>query len=272
MNLSDYISYIFKEIRAPLSFKTQYAVEKFIKIPVILFNKIFKVRLPMPYLFKNDYILENRWGKWKIKARSDYDYNVNPMHEEGLEQVFKNCRGIFLDIGAHIGKWSVVAGRTAEKIYAFEPTPETYGYLMENVRLNELSKIITPVNKGVSSHKGELKFEISATNSSMSKIVQDTPENANSIRIETLAIDDFLKEKTIAPERIELVKIDVEGHEFEVLKGMENLLLKSRKLRLLCEILPEQQDKKQIIEYMKNLGFSCRELPTHNDFLFEKSI
>ncbi|HYF03213.1 MAG TPA: FkbM family methyltransferase [Patescibacteria group bacterium] len=269
MSLPSYLRYIFTEIKAPLSFKITYAAEKFLKIPFMFVQRVFKKKVSMPYLFTNDYVLENRWGKWKIKAYSDYDYSINPMHEKGLESVFTGCRGIFLDIGAHIGKWSIVAGRTAKKAYAFEPTPEPYKYLLQNISLNGLTGKVVPVNKGVSSSRGEMTFEISPTNSSMSKIVQASTD-APTLTIPTTSIDEFLKEENIAFSDIELVKIDVEGHEFEVLKGMKHLLQQAKRIRIICEILPEQVEKAEIIRWMESLHFKTHELPTGNDFLFEK--
>ncbi|MES2764907.1 MAG: FkbM family methyltransferase [Bacteroidota bacterium] len=270
MNLPDYLTYIFKEINAPLPFKIKYALEKFVKIPVLLINKTFKTKLPLPYLFKEDYILQNNLGKWKIKSHSDYDYSINPMHEEGLAEIFKSCRGVFLDIGAHIGKWSIVAGKTAQKAYAFEPTPEPYTYLTQNIALNAMSDKVVAVNKGVSSAKGEMTFEISATNSSMSKIVSDSTKSAQTLTIPTISIDEFLKENNVATGEIDLIKIDVEGHELEVLKGMKNLLAENKRMRIVCEILHDQTEKPQILEYMKKFGFKSRQLPSKTDYFFEK--
>jgi len=54
---------------------------------------------------------------------------------------------IFLDIGSHIGKWSILlANKKNIKAYCFEPNPETYRYLVESVKLNNLVNKVTCLN------------------------------------------------------------------------------------------------------------------------------
>ena len=54
---------------------------------------------------------------------------------------------IFLDIGSHIGKWSILlANKKDIKSYCFEPNPESYKYLVENIKLNNLTNKVISTN------------------------------------------------------------------------------------------------------------------------------
>ena len=144
-----------------------------------------------------------------------------------MNQNLKKCEVVF-DIGANIGNWTKYALAVNEnlKIHCFEPSKWTYKKLIKN---NFPSNVICN-NFGLSSIKGEKVLYIleqgSAGNSLYQKfdieneesyILQDKTEL---IKLDTL--NNYCKENNI--EQIDFMKIDAEGHDYEVLKGGKNLI------------------------------------------------
>jgi len=251
------INYILQEIDAPIGFKAKYMLEKIIKLPFVILKQ------PLSYLFHEDYILKNRDGIWKIKAHSDFDYAVASYHEPELEPLFRNTDGICFDIGAHVGKWSIYLAKMSEynQVYAFEPNPETFKYLVENIKLNGLNNVFA-YNIGTSSQKGIANFTATSM-AAMSHI-----DNKDSLQINTLDLDSFIQENRIEVNDIKLIKIDVEGHEFEVLIGMQKTLEKlSNDVKIICEVT---QNKDKLLEFMQERGYFGILTQTGQDYLFVK--
>lgn len=126
---------------------------------------------------------------------------------------------LFLDIGANIGSFTVLASAEVGAFtYCFEPLPETFLQLERNITLNNISSKVAKFNIGLASQKGELVFT-NEKDSSMNHVAMNANENSSSVKIEVDLLDNILNEKTPY-----LMKIDVEGFELEVLKGAINTL------------------------------------------------
>ena len=268
-----YLRYVLDEMKAQPGVKARYLGEKVLKAPVVRLNRLCGLSLPLPYLLREDYTVSNRYGTWLIRHGSDFDYSINPLFEQSLEPSFQ-CRGrVFLDIGAHIGKWSVFVARANPEVqvYAFEPHPVTFEYLQQNVKLNRLRNV-EPVHVAVSSGRSKALFEMPRVNTEMSQVVTaPARSNCDLMQIDTLGVDDFLAERHLSPEDVGLVKVDVEGHELQVLEGMRCLLEGATDLSLVCEILRRQTQREAIFRYMADLGYGATQLPTGVDYLFRRT-
>lgn len=132
---------------------------------------------------------------------------------------------VIFDVGSHIGLYSI-AVRTASKkarILAFEPNPLTY----EKLSLNVKDSNIKCYNIGFSDNKGETILHTNSDKSTLSSIYERNLDHLNikldqKVSIKTETIDDFCSTNNI--DHIDLLKLDVEGHELAVLKGAKNLL------------------------------------------------
>jgi FkbM family methyltransferase len=146
----------------------------------------------------------------------------------------------FFDIGSNIGLFSLHAAQIVTNkgsIHAFEPTPNTFARLMENIELNRYQHIITANNIGISSNIGTLSLNISTDGhdawNTFAKQSEICFEKKIEIPVEKL--DNYLTEKNISCKDIALIKIDVEGWEMEVIKGAKNLLIEENAPVLMVE-------------------------------------
>lgn len=116
----------------------------------------------------------------------------------------------FLDCGAYIGDSALIFEKyyNPKKIYSFEPDEESYNYMFETIKLNNLNKVV-PINLGVGSKDCTLNF------SHMSSVSHITPEDGN-YKIELTMVDKFVFDRNLD---VGLIKMDVEGYAFEALKG-----------------------------------------------------
>jgi FkbM family methyltransferase len=150
-----------------------------------------------------------------------------------------NKQNIFWDVGANIGFYSIIASKEMNyinKIFAFEPEPKTFNILRKNIELNKVNNInALPVALGdISGEK--LLYPSDSPNFGAHSFVQrtDFKTKKKGVRIKINTADKIIDELKI--ETPEVIKIDVEGAEILVLRGMKNIF-KSEKLKtIFCEI------------------------------------
>ena len=144
---------------------------------------------------------------------------------------------VMLDVGANYGYYSMVAApylRAAGKIIGFEPNPSLYKLYRNSIHLNGFGEIIEARPLGVSDVTGSIKFEIEPGYPGGGRIPRhdDAPRDGHEmIEVPTVRLDDHLPSDAI----VDVVKIDVEAHEEQALKGMRNLVRRSPHLVILME-------------------------------------
>lgn len=154
-----------------------------------------------------------------------YENRNHDVHSNGELTVLKKISllnpSVIIDGGANIGSYSVLINKfnPKTKIYAFEPVKSTFEKLKENTKIY---KNIIPVEKGLYSKSCEKEINIfnSDTHSSLYDIKGISYKSNQTITIQLTDGDSFLTENDI--NFIDFLKIDVEGAEYEVLKGFEN--------------------------------------------------
>lgn len=145
-------------------------------------------------------------------------------------------RGLtYIDIGGNIGNHTVYFGKIlgAKHIYTFEPQAEVIKILQKNVELNNLSDSVTVFNCGIGSQ--DTKAEIGFNGNSVKNIGCTTLKEVESGTIEIRKLDSIVFQR-----KIDFIKIDVEGMEFEVLNGAEQIIRKDKPI-LWVEILDENR-------------------------------
>jgi FkbM family methyltransferase len=158
-------------------------------------------------------------------------YAYEPETLRVFVKLARTARG-FLDIGAASGAFTLVASSVNESIvtYAFEPLDDSYARLAEHIRINALSGRCFPIKKALSDQVGTAEFfvpdpSVLSRDCSFLVDVREEPEwPGRRLSVETTTA------ATVVPadEPIDLVKIDAEGAEAVILKGMHPLLVAQR--------------------------------------------
>jgi FkbM family methyltransferase len=124
------------------------------------------------------------------------------------------------------------------RVYAFEPNPDNFNLLKKNVEINNYQNVIL-VPKAVSSKNGKQKLYISEENKGAHTIIEVT-KNQKYIEIDSICLDNYFVRFN---EKIDFIKIDVEGFEGEVIKGMTRLLQNADEIGIMMEFSPHLIEK-----------------------------
>ena len=127
-----------------------------------------------------------------------------------------------LDIGAHIGLFSVIASEVTGdkgKVFAFEPSPSTTSFLKKTIHINHKEAVIEPVQQAMSNEVGKITFFVSEDkiDNSNSLISYLDDRKLSGIEVDVTTIDNFVALKNIIG--VSFIKIDVEGAEYDALRG-----------------------------------------------------
>jgi FkbM family methyltransferase len=186
----------------------------------------------------------------------------------------------FLDIGANHGYFSVLAGLCVGregKVFAFEPNPAVVAGLRSHVSLNALDGRVEIVETAVSDEdnsKVEFFVGVSTESSVYSSLVpsqfalqQGWLSNESKILVTTRTLDKWIADR--ASPRIDVIKIDVEGAELSVLKGMPQTLAVSKPRSIICETTWDGEAHRLLQSY----GYKAQELDCsvngYGNILFE---
>jgi FkbM family methyltransferase len=185
-----------------------------------------------------------------------------PIETDLVKKVIKKGSNV-LDIGANIGYYTLIFANLCGKhgkVYAFEPEPENFLILKKNIELNGYHNVIL-INKAVSNKTGKTKLYLSEYHHT-AHTIYNSNDNRPYIEIETITLDDFFIN---FKERIDLVKMDVEGSEPGIIEGMSSLLQNNADIKIISEYFPNAIMKygKEPEEYLKifeNKGFELHNI------------
>ena len=180
--------------------------------------------------------------------RGDFEF-----HEIRFINDFLQHKDTFIDIGANIGYFSMIASKCVGdegKIHSFEPTKKTYDRLLESIKLNQANNV-SAHKIALSNISEEREFTISNDGFDAYNSLGKPSEGSDFIKeiVHTKPFDTVIEEKNISTPS--LIKIDVEGWEMPVIEGMKNLLNKKDAPVLMVEFTEDNANL---------AGFSCSDL------------
>ncbi len=207
------------------------------------------------------------FGAWWVAQHSALDANILTIGFERAEiqfvDNFLKPGMTVLDIGAHHGLYTLLAskrvGRTG-KVIAFEPSPRERERLGRHVRLNRCFNVkIEPFALGNSQSQADLYLTSGMNDWCNSLRKEAAGEVAKTERVDVLPLDDYLAKAAI--DRVEFMKVDVEGAELGLLNGARKLLTSIHRPVILCEVQdvrtgPWGYAAKEILEYVDPCGYS----------------
>lgn len=200
-----------------------------------------------------------------VRFGGDYRMRVHPVDENGRrvfvhgfearERLTRHFVRLLhpgdcvLDIGANVGYYTMVAAKLVGPggcVHAFEASPQTFCWLKANARLNPAADIHVH-DKAVSDECGEVTFHTAKEACTGYSSIRDLGAETGSVaRVPSVSIDSILND--LPPVR--LVKIDVEGAEMLVLRGMSGLIERDQPF-----VIFEVDDG-----FLRELGFSAQDL------------
>ena len=161
--------------------------------------------------------------------------------------------GDFVDIGAHIGMYSVAAALelgSRGRVLAFEPNPAARAQLEENLALNGLGNVVVSAS-AVSDSAGETVLHVPATpDPSFSSLEAGRFAEGDPVRVATTTVDAAVREHRLRPA---VVKIDVEGGELGVVAGMEATL----ELRPVILVEVDRESGAELERLLATLGYQA---------------
>lgn len=212
----------------------------------------------------------------KVKLPAKYIRYFPSNYEEDNFSFLKSVCGegaVVLDIGAHIGLFSAIAARVAGdsgKVFAFEPAPNTLPVLYQTIRINQLGNVISPVNQAMGKETGKITFFISdeEADNSNSLVSYKQDRKLNGVEVDVNTIDHFVASKKL--NRVDFIKIDVEGAEFDTIRGGVEVFRKYQPSFILA-IHPEPIEKKgdkleDIYDFLLSLNYNI----TYNNKFISK--
>jgi FkbM family methyltransferase len=169
-----------------------------------------------------------------------------------------------IDIGANIGIWSVVFRKLLQQhniIYAFEPQPQIFDCLQKNIILNDINNVQI-YNFALSNENTKTFMNASydiSNNFGAFRIVNNFNMEESLLEIECKIGDD------ITFNDIGFVKIDVEGHEYEVLQGLRNTITNNMPF-IFIEIHGDQPNCNETLQILCEYGYKYIIKFTHCDY------
>jgi FkbM family methyltransferase len=176
----------------------------------------------------------------------------------------------FLDIGTHVGQYTLVASRlvgSSGSVHGFEPDPETFRWLLSNIRRNGLTNVRSR-NVALAAEPGRLVLYLSSVSDIGSNSLREPPSfSGRACEVETINLDAYLRASGIG--RVDFVKIDVEGAEYGVLMGASDLLRRPDRPVMIIEFEEARQrafDRScaQLADLLKDFGYDLFRLDSAN--------
>ena len=206
-----------------------------IALPFLWANKLFKYCFPLYRLLYRLYR--------KIIDR----------HERILLKGIIQPGMTVVDVGANIGIYSAffakIVGNTG-KVYAFEPSPHNFNLLQKYNK----NKNLTLIQAAVGDTTGKITLYVS-DKLNVDHRTYESGENREKIEIASYRLDDYLKS-----EKIDFIKMDIQGFEYQALLGMKNILQNNPDIKILMEFWPyglakAQSSTEELLDFLHKLGF-----------------
>lgn len=218
---------------------------------------------------QNDIVLANIQGFIMALPAEDLSVLAQLVYysnlEQGLEKTFCQCieQGMtVVDVGAHIGLFTLLAARlVGEKgrVYSFEPSSRIFHLLTKNVNINFFTdaKRIQCEQMAVTNKKGKLILFFNKQKTGHSSLYPF--KNTVKENVRTISLDDYFGKKN----KIDVIKIDAEGSEPFILKGMKKIIDNNPNIMIFIEFCPENLKRASIspdsfLHELRQSGFNIK--------------
>ena len=178
------------------------------------------------------------------------------------EEQIKSAQNAVIDIGGHIGLFSLYAGTLNPKvpIYSFEPHSGNYALLKENLKQNRIKNVF-PKNVAISNQIGqiELRFSKEDLNHSIIHAIEETGEQQ---KVETTTLEKIIDRHQLG--HIDLLKVDCEGAEFQILEDTpKDIFDRVSHIALEYHDWVPNGDHRRLKSFLEKQGYKVQDFPNH---------
>lgn len=219
----------------------------------------------------------NCYGPFKLDAKfafSDFSHWGHG-HNEGFVQCVEDCRGknCVIDVGAHIGLVTIPMSTVVSgQVYAFEPASVNLEYLQHHLNYNNIHNVV--VNNfliGAETQEEIAFYEMKNATGMNSRVIKKDHHLYHQTQQRQVSLDDFCKQNMLTPE---VIKIDVEGAEYDVILGALDTLKKSSPI-IYLSIHPKElelmgRSTEELIRLLNNLNYHAYD--KHDNKIIEFSF
>lgn len=211
---------------------------------------------------------------YRIAQRIAYDHNgenncdIDTNGElKVLNNYLKNANIVF-DVGANVGDWAELALKIDPKIkvHCFEPCQKTFSQLLE--KFNQNSSVVLN-NVGLGLKKEKKIFYTSSQDSTVGSLYERNLGDSCKETVNLNSLDGYCFENNIS--QIDFLKIDVEGNEFDVLKGASKMLVGNKIKFIQFEYGGTYIDAeiwlKEVWQYFESLNYAWYKILPNNQLL-----
>ena len=247
-NMEEFVKkYIPKRIWSPINHVIATIINELIHFRLLSYKKVLGNKI---YLQKHSFV-----SRCLVRRG---------IHEETLTKFAINAikKGdVVLDVGANIGYYTLIFAKIVGEnghVFAFEPEPSNFDLLKKNVMVNNYRN--TSLEKiAISNKNGNTKLYLNKANAGEHRIYLSNTAKNNFLNVEMKTLDEYFKNNSIR-DKISFIKMDVEGSEIGVIKGM-NSILENKKLTIMLEFDPVQiknygASPEELLNILANQGFS----------------
>lgn len=217
------------------------------------FTEMAAVRAPLyvqPGL--NAIVMLGGWSDLPFVVPTTHVGVLKTYHQQGAQSAERGVRALIerelkpgdvaVDIGAHVGVHTVVMGarvRPNGGLYCFEPDPDLAAALQQTYIINGFTHIGAVVNAAVADAPGRLEFFRTAHSPESSLFAPTEAPRRDSITVDVVSLDGYFKPGA----RVDFLKVDAEGAEAAILRGMKRVLADNPQLRMVMEFAPSHIER-----------------------------
>lgn len=207
------------------------------KIPPVRFVAVRLLRLKQSGQLRRcgmDFLLPS--GDFGVTLEAESTGEYEPVTTELLKSLLEEGM-TFVDVGAHVGLFTLPAAKWVGKsgrVIAFEPHPDNFAMLHKNIEANTLGEHVDAIQSAVSDGTTPVSLHISGFNTGDHQLFHTGGRNA--IEVQCTTLDTYFS----TGEKIDVVKMDVQGAEAAAFRGMKRVLQDNYAIRIIWELSPAQ--------------------------------
>jgi len=202
-----------------------------------------------------DFILPS--GDFGVTLEAESTGEYEPITTELIQTLLEEGM-TFVDVGAHVGLFTLPAATCVGKkgaVIAFEPHPDNYAMLLQNIEANGLNDVIDANQAAVSDVIDAVHLHMSTFNTGDHQLFHQGCRNT--IEVQCTTLDAYFS----AGEKVDVIKMDVQGAEAAAFRGMRRVLQDNQAVKVIWELSPSQlkeagSSASEVLQWLEELGFA----------------